>query len=213
MITGNNYQLQVKTVHLPGLPTRESSDCLHELPAERATIARHLLEYESFLRRNAYRNTTIAVNAAFFNDTDLAAPFCISVVYDENTQTPLLSVRYYNDIASIRRYLNGDVSQEHLNTFLSSVYNPRLFEKPLFLADRLSGNTASRLYRQLRASVFKLLYAELRQQSQMEPLVIMVRDTASNQQLKRYMVLGFRVLGHCVHKTKKHWIVLVDQTT
>jgi hypothetical protein len=48
---------------------------------------------ETFLRRSAYRHATIKTGEAFFDDSDMLSDYYLVLIYDEISNTPLLSCR------------------------------------------------------------------------------------------------------------------------
>ena len=72
----------------------------------------YLILLESYLRRTAYKNTTIKTDRTFFDDSDMKADYTLVVVYDKISETPLLSTRHYFEKSTISKFLKGDNNLE-----------------------------------------------------------------------------------------------------
>jgi hypothetical protein len=133
------------------------------------------------------------------------------VAYDKNSNTPLLSSRYYFDKSVIARCLKGDDDPETKHTgFLTAIDLNNYADGQLFLADRLSGNIFNSIYRQNRNSIVTLFYSEIVTKNKDCTLILMARKEKTDKLLKKYLSLGFTIAGSVIHKTKAHWIVIAD---
>jgi hypothetical protein len=166
------------------------------------------ISMESFLRRFAYRNTTILTGESFFDDSDMISTYNLIIVYERNTNTPLLTARYYFDKAVIEKYLKGDVSGDIQPQNKNSINFNDFKDGNIFLADRLSGNISSNLYRKNRAHIFESFYSEIQNNHKNCTIILMVRSEKHEKQLSKYLKLGFAVKGSALHRGKKHWIIL-----
>lgn len=167
----------------------------------------HLLDQESWLRRLAYSNTSLNVDASFFDDSDIQSPYYIIVVHHKKSKTPLLSVRYYFEKSIIHRYLNG-CSDPNSNYSTSIDYLETKRHGEIFLADRLSGNLKHPIYKRYRYFIFFLLYKTLYTQHMNTEFFLMAKDDFSNRLLNKYLKLGLSVYGDTIHNGVKHWILL-----
>ncbi len=174
-------------------------------------INQNLVLQETFLRKLAYKTTSIKTGASFFDDSDMISEYYLVVVYDESSNTPLLSARYYFDKSVISNYLNGYVNIESKKINNECKLNLNDFKKAkIFLADRLSGNLSSFIYRHCRNYIFSLFYKEIVSHNKDCKLILMARKEKHEKLLKKYLFLGFDVIGSKVHNEKEHWILLTD---
>lgn len=157
---------------------------------------------ESFLRKQAYRNARIKVDAGFFDDSDMVSDYFLTVLKDECSGTPLLSCRYYFSLSLIEKFLRGEKVGTEGWRFIENFK-----EGEVFLADRLSGNIASRIYRANRDLIFKAFYEEIRKNNFGKTLTLMVRKEKRDMQLKKYLNLGFTEAGSSIHKGWEHSII------
>jgi len=129
------------------------------------------------------------------------------VVYDKVSGTPLLSARHYFDKSLISKFLKGDnnLEIEHSKFHLDNYPNGKVF-----LADRLSGNICSSIYRKYRADIFSLYYSEIVNSNKNCTLLLMVRKEKRDKQLSKYLSIGFTIIGSTLHKGKEHSIILRD---
>jgi hypothetical protein len=170
-----------------------------------------IVSLESFLRKTAYKNTTIKTNEFFFDDSDMKSEYSLVVVYDKISNTPLLSARHYFDKNIISKYLRGDNDQDVELSYLGEKFNLDLFHDGIvFLADRLSGNISSSIYRNYRSNIFSLYYSEIINNNKNCKLLLMVRKEKYDKQLFKYLKMGFVVIGSILHKGKEHTIILHD---
>lgn len=174
-------------------------------------LHRQLVTKEAFLRRSAYKNTTIKTDESFFDDSDMKSDYYLVVVYDKKTNTPLLSSRHYFDKSSIAKFLKGDDGLDNGLSHRGEKFNIEDYPRGnIFLADRLSGNTSNSLYRQYRSRIFSLYYSEIVNNNKNCTLLLMVRKEKHEKQLSRYLKMGFILLGSVLHKGKEHSIILGD---
>lgn len=170
-----------------------------------------LISHEAFLRKLAYKNTTIKTDETFFNDSDMESDYYIVVVYDKKYNIPLLSARYYFDRSAINKCLKGDCNSDIDNSYLKKNFSIDKFnEGSVFLADRLSGNTHSRIYRKHRNYIFLILYSEIFTHNKICNLILMARKDKYEKLLTKYLRLGLHIIGSTTHKGKEHWILLGD---
>lgn len=170
-----------------------------------------IISLESFLRRNAYKNTTIKTNEFFFDDSDMKSEYYIVVVYDKISNTPLLSARHYFDKNIISKYLRGDNDQDVELSYLGEEFKIDLYQDDkVFLADRLSGNISNSIYRKYRSNIFSLYYSEIVKNNNNCTLLLMVRKEKYDKQLSKYLKMGFVVIGSILHKGKEHTLILRD---
>ena len=172
---------------------------------------KNLISLEAFLRRVAYKNTTIKTDEFFFDDSDMQSEYYLVVVYDKISNTPLLSARHYFDKSVIAKYLKGDNALEIELSYLGEKFNLNSYpEGNIFLADRLSGNINSSIYRQYRNNIFSLYYSEIVNNNKNCMLLLMVRKEKRDKQLSKYINMGFTLIGSTLHKGKEHQIILRD---
>lgn len=180
-------------------------------PFENNPSSGSLLDKEAFLRRFAYRATILNINESFFDDSDMKSDYFLVVVYDPNSGAPLLSSRYYYHKPVIENYLKGD--DRSLPEF--SVQNRRFeldsySDGEIFLIDRLSVNLSHSLYRLYRSQILSLFYSEVLDKNQMASVLLMVRKEGRDQQLVKYLDLGFDRIGSVTHKGRLHHVILGD---
>lgn len=166
-----------------------------------------LILFETFLREKAYRNTTIRTNEAFYDDSDMISNYFLIVVYDQFSNTPLLSARLFSNISLINKTMRGDFDTDPQFKINGTDLN---FAGKLFLSDRFSANLHSSIYRYNRETIFNLLYKTVLGIVGTSQLLLMVRKTTLNKQLNKYLKLGFIQLGSVVHKGKDHDVVYYD---
>ena len=165
-----------------------------------------LVEMESVSRRSAYTNTPIQTGEQFFDDSDMRSDYYLVTVYDSEFNTPLLTARYYFDLSVIAFCLvGGNDTGKTPPVDLSS------FEQgEIFLADRLSGNVSSAVYRRYRTYIFLLLYAEVYRKNKSSRFILMARKEKSDKLLAKYLQLGLSKQGSTIHRGREHWILLGD---
>lgn len=193
------FRIRVKTIQL--LPPSEGK----RIPVKPDDLTLKLISSESTLRRFAYKHVKITTDESFYDDTDMQSNYFLVVVYDKKTNAPLLSSRHYFHKPFIKKQLNGSgkANQHSLN--------PDIFaDGKIFLADRLSGNTANSLYRKYRDYIFFLYYSEILKRNKNCNLILMARSEPQEKLLSKYVRIGFNIMGSAEHKGRKHWIVLAD---
>lgn len=206
----NNLSLQIKVVPMR-IPVISSSGEVKRVSLNDDRTLGAFIEYENFLRKSAYKNTSINTNDAFFDDTDMVSGYYLLVVYEGFTRTPLLSCRYYCDKEVIKKYLGGDNDSNAELIYLDNKFDINNYDKgKLFLADRLSGNVNNQRYRQNRPIIFSLFYSEISRRMKSNVLLLMIRKEKYDKQLSKYLRMGFVLLGSTLHKGKEHDIVLID---
>lgn len=169
-------------------------------PLSNDKFSRGLLEKESYLRRIAYKNTPITKEQSFYDDSDMKEEYYLVVVFDADSDTPLLSCRYFYSKNVISRSLVGEEKTEaciNINDFQN-----------IFLADRLSGNITSPIYRKHRSHIFLLFYLEFLKHCKTDDFILMARREKHDKLLKKYLGLGVELKGSTKHRGVEHWIVL-----
>ncbi len=135
----------------------------------------------------------------------MLSDYYLIVIYDQPTGMPLLTARYYYDKKVIATCLKGDGEPAENNPKIES-----MGDGPLFLSDRLSGNTNSSLYRQYRNYIFLMFYLEILTYHKEGQFILMARKEKQDKLLKKYQAIGLKVIGSNIHKGKEHWILLGD---
>jgi hypothetical protein len=170
-----------------------------------------LISHEAYLRKEAYKNTTIKTDNSFYDDSDMLSEYFLVILYDKNSNVPLLSSRYYFDKAAIAKFLKGENKNGIDLNYLGQKFNLDNFKTgEIFLADRLSGNIKSTIYRQYRNRIFSLYYSEIVTHNPNCSLLLMVRKENKDKQLLKYLKLGFVLIGSTMHKSKEHSIIIGD---
>jgi hypothetical protein len=213
MSTKEVFDIKIKTVQMqPPIQSAENETKRQSLIKNE--IVENLISHETFLRRTAYKNTTIKTDNSFFDDTDMTSEYYLVVVYEQNSNIPLLSSRYYFNKFVITKYLKGDNNSEADLIYLGEKFNLDNYkEGNIFLADRLSGNVKSSIYRQCRNRIFMLFYSEMVNTNKNCKLLLMVRKEKHDKQLSKYLKIGFVLIGSTLHKGKEHSIILGDFKT
>ncbi len=180
-------------------------------PFNKGKITEDIILKETFLRRTAYANAIIKTGESFYDDSDMQSDYYLVIVYDKKTNTPLLSARYYFDKEVIANYLQGDENQEP-NEYNNEVCQTlsTYKEGELFLADRLSGNTANPIYKLHRNYIFLVFYLAVLKHNNHRSFIIMARKEKHERLLTKYLRLGLHVVGSTKLRGKEHWIVLGD---
>lgn len=203
-MTAENIDIEIQTIkmQLPSADGRQTRKA-----ATNSELLQQLLAKEAILRQLAYKNTIIKTDESFFDDSDMKSEYYIVVVYDKVSGTPLLSARYYFDKSLISKFLKGDndLEIERLKFNLDNYADGKIF-----LADRLSGNISSSIYRKHRADILSLYYSEIVNNNRNCTLLLMVRKEKRDKQLSKYLKMGFTIIGSTLHKGKEHSIILRD---
>ncbi len=210
MDTKDIFDITVRTIRMQPPILRADTTTKRQSQIKEEKIE-SLISHETFLRRAAYKNTTIKTDESFFNDSDMKSEYYLVIVYDKTSNTPLLSARHYFDKSIIAKFLKGDNDLEIELSYLGEKFN--LDSNPdskVFLADRLSGNISSSIYRKYRSYIFSLYYSEIVNNNKNCTLLLMVRKEKRNKQLSKYLSIGFTLLGSTLHKGKEHSIILRD---
>lgn len=175
-------------------------------------VERELILKENWLRKSAYRNAVINTGESFFNDTDMRSEYYLVIVYHKKSGTPLLSARYYfqNDLVSKALSVDNQklVSEDLLHINDLTV----LKNRKIFLADRLSGNISSKLYRRNRKFIHFLFYAELKARNKQHNYLIMARKEPGEKLRSNYTDWGLKVVNLVEHNGKPHWVLLGNFT-
>ena len=210
MDTKNNFEIRVQTIQMQP-PILLADNTIQRQSLTKEKKVKNLISLEAFLRRVAYKNTTIKTDEFFFDDSDMQSEYYLVVVYDKISNTPLLSARHYFDKSVIAKYLKGDNALEIELSYLGEKFNLNSYpEGNIFLADRLSGNINSSIYRQYRNNIFSLYYSEIVNNNKNCMLLLMVRKEKRDKQLSKYINMGFTLIGSTLHKGKEHQIILRD---
>ena len=92
--------IKAKTIHLqkPILLANNTTQRKSIAPTKKAE---NLIIQEDFLRKLAYKNTSIKTTETFFNDTDMQSDYFLIIICHNKTNTPLLTARYYFDATAI----------------------------------------------------------------------------------------------------------------
>lgn len=204
--SNTNYDFKVHTICMQP-PKTHSEKTIERQPKIKDSEFDNLIKHEAFLRREAYKNTTIQVTDSFFDDSDMKNEYYLVVVYDKTSNTPLLSSRHYFDKSIISKFLKG----ENNNVIDPEVFDMDKYEDgKIFLADRLSGNLSNEIYKKNRKDIFSLYYSEIVRENKDCTLLLMVRKEKEDQQLAKYLYLGFTIIGSAIHKGKEHHIIIRD---
>jgi hypothetical protein len=177
------------------------------LPLTSNKLHEDLISKESALRKLAYKNTSIKIGEAFFDDSDMESEYYLVVVYDKKSKIALLSARYHFNKSIITKVLQGDGDAEK-STHEHNLNLERFKEHEIFLADRLSGNTHSALYRRYRDYIYLLLYSEILNHNKNCKYILMARKEKHEKLLTKYLRLGANIAGSTTHKGKEHWILI-----
>jgi hypothetical protein len=135
--------------------------------------------------------------------------YYLVVVYDKKSMTPLLSARHYFDKTVISKYIKGNSDQKNELSFLDKKFTLENYpDGSVFLADRLSGNINSIIYRNYRNIIFLKYYSEILNNNRNCTILLMVRKEKGDKQLSKYLHLGFVILGSALHNGKEHHVIL-----
>lgn len=197
------------TIHLQKPILSPAGETIRKPLADNKALEALILK-ENISRRLAYKNTSIKTGEAFFNDSDMVSDYYLIVVYDKRSNVPLLTARYYFNKSVIARCLAGDEGCNQKPQTHGDLDLDKLKEGEIFLADRLSGNTASSVYRRYRNYIFLLFYSEIMRHNKNSRFILMARKEKHEKLLKKYLSLGLKVIGSNRHKEKEHWILLGD---
>ncbi len=210
METKHIFDIAVQTIRMDPPILKADNTTIRQAQLKEERMEK-LVSFEAFLRRTAYKNTTIKTDASFFDDSDMKSEYDLVVVYEKASNTPLLSSRHYFDKSVIANYLNGDNNRE-----VELMYQGKKFDLDnypnghVFLADRLSGHKSSSIYLNHRTTIFSTCYAEIVNRNRNCTLLLMVRKEHPDNQLNKYLNLGFSILGSTLHKGREHTIILRD---
>lgn len=183
-----------------GLPQKRN-------PTNYTEAVKQLILKEEWLRKQAYKNTIIKTGKSFFDDSDMKLEYYLIIVYHQKSEIPLLSARYYFDRNLIIKILKGDAENSKKETDLH-ISDIKEFEAGrLFLADRLSANVSSSLYRSHRKYIHSLFYSELKAQNKKCSYIIMARKEKREKLLSNYLGWGLKTIGITTHNGKDHWIL------
>jgi hypothetical protein len=205
--------IKSKTIHMQK-PLVLSDNIIKRRPVIASKLNEDLISKENISRRAAYKNTIIKTGESFFDDSDMPSDYYLVVVYDKTSNVPLLTARYFYGNSVIARSLKGDGNAENVAIDLKDKLDlTKIKEGDIFLADRLSGNTSSIVYRHYRDYIFILLYIEMLIRNKNSKFILMARKEKDDKLLKKYLKLWLTVIGSTAHKGKEHWILLGDMKT
>lgn len=205
--------IKSKTIHMQK-PLVLADHTIKRIPIIASKLNEELISKESISRRAAYKNTIIKTGESFFDDSDMPSDYYLVVVYDKTSNVPLLTARYFYGNSIIARSLKGDDNLENTKSDLKEKLDlTKIKEGGIFLADRLSGNTNSIVYRHYRNYIFILLYAEMLIRNKNSRFILMARKEKDDKLLKKYLKLWLTVIGSTTHKGREHWILLGDMKT
>ncbi|MEO6902056.1 MAG: hypothetical protein ABI315_02780 [Bacteroidia bacterium] len=200
------FSIKVKTIKLQPPVISDVNSTIRGVKIKDKTL-HDLITCEAFLRRSAYKNTSIKTDESFFNDTDMTSDYYLVIVYHKKSNIPLLSARYYFDKRLIYKYLKGDYGQPDSE---KSIDLKQYQNGEVFLADRLSGNITNYIYTKHRNYIFSLFYSEVLNRNQNCHLILMARSEQQEKLLTKYLRIGFNIIGSTMHYGKKHWVVICD---
>lgn len=210
MDTKEIFEINVRTIQMYP-PVLLTNNTIKRQSKNKDEQVKNLVSFEALLRRTAYKNTIIKTDESFFNDSDMKSEYYLVVVYDAESNIPLLSARHYFDKSSIAKFLKGDNNMETELFYHNEKFNLNNYPKgKIFLADRLSGNINSSIYRKNHRKIFSLYYSEILNNNKNSTLLLMVRKVKHDKQLSKYLSMGFTILGSTIHKDKEHNIILRD---
>ncbi len=204
------FNIKAKTIKLK-IPIISEDNTIKRASIIQSEKLEKLISSEAFLRRFAYKNTTIKTSEYFFDDSDMKSEYYLVIVYDKISNVPLLSARYYFDKSVIIKYLQGDNNSESTQKDWGETMNLYNFkEGEIFLVDRLSGNISSSVYRKNRKYIYLLFYSEILTRNKNCKIILMARRVKYEKLLTKYLHLGFNIVGTKIHNGKEHWILSGD---
>jgi hypothetical protein len=209
MTTKKMLDIEVKSIQMQP-PILILDNTFKRVSKTQENYEEYLISLESYLRITAYKNTTIKTDQTFFDDSDMKSEYTLVVVYDKISGTPLLSARHYFEKSTILKFLKGDNNTETELIHNNEKFILDSFNDNIFLADRLSGNIKSAIYRQNRSKIFNLYYSEIVSKNKNCTLLLMVRKERGDKQLSKYLKMDFSIIGSTLHKGKEHTIIVRD---
>jgi hypothetical protein len=208
MKTNEVSEILVRTIRMQAPIILDDSSTKRQAQISDEQVER-LISFEETLRKTAYKNTTIHTDKSFFDDSDMKLEYYLVVVYDKKSMTPLLSARHYFDKTVISKYIKGNSDQKNELSFLDKKFTLENYpDGSVFLADRLSGNINSIIYRNYRNIIFLKYYSEILNNNRNCTILLMVRKEKGDKQLSKYLHLGFVILGSALHNGKEHHVIL-----
>lgn len=174
-------------------------------------ISNDLVGYEDFLRRKAFKASTIDSDPSFFDNSDMISEYYLTVVYDKRTKTPLLSSRHFYHKETIQKKLLGEnvkETKEFSNWNKINLENYK--EGQIFLADRLSANSEHPLFIKNRNFIFLKYYKTLYKDNLGKNYFLMAKSEKFEKLLTKYIRLGLVIVGKSQHHKKVHWILFGD---
>lgn len=181
-----------------------------------------MIEMEAQVRSTAYKNTfKEKFDTSFFDDTDMHGPYCLHVVYDKETNTPLVSARTFScnedligEIGGTDGYLMAmtAINQKVKKVEAATVLFPG--EKKNFMVDRMSNIVTGNNYRNVPKSLFfGLIYRSVFiTYKEYNYVYALSRIEASHILLAKYIPLGLKIIGYTSYKVgrkkRKHWVLV-----
>lgn len=203
------FSIRGKTIHLQKPAVSESADIKKN--SAKKEMFEKLISGEAFLRRLAYKNTSIKTDESFFDDSDMKSDYYLIIIYDKKSNIPLLTARYYFDKSVITKYLKGDdIPAQEPAVKADSLNIDKFKEGEIFLIDRMSANNNCSTYRQCRNYIHLLFYLELVTRNKGCKIIAMARKEKYEKLLAKYHRLGLGVVGATRHKSVEHWILMGD---
>lgn len=158
------------------------------------------LAQEAHLRKVAFASLPVGKSDAFYSDEDLNHPFFLFGVFEQRTNTLLLSCRCYTNLGDIEK----SVQSKNQNLVDLDKYE----NGQLFLADRLSANSTHPLFIAHRKRIFRRFYLGIQQVYQGADFLLMARSENPEKLLTKYVRLGLNIQGSVQHHGIKHWVLL-----
>lgn len=185
---------------------------INQLPQKRNPVnytdaVNQLILQENLLRKQAYKNSNIKTGASFFDDSDMEGEYYLLIVYHKKSGVPLLSARYYFGTDLIAKVIKGDTVNYNKETHFNALNIKESARGSLFLADRLSANVSSSIYRRYRKYIHSLFYSELKAQNRRCNYIIMARKEKRDKLLSNYLGWGLKTVGITKHNGRDHWIL------
>ena len=125
------------------------------------------------------------------------------IVYDNFTKDLLLSSRCYSDVNTIKHHILDSQYTEIYHINFESFKND-----DILLIDRLCGNVKHHLYRSYPNYINAMLYKSIFLANQRtKAFFAMAREGRGEKLLKKYIILGFDIIGKCTYQNLNHWVL------
>lgn len=174
----------------------------------------YFVAQEQFLRKTAYKDSEMKIDDSFFTDIDMELEYYLIIIYCGKSKTPLLSARYFYNRDVIFNYLQPSIGRlsEYKRSFSASKkdLSNELKNNNIFLIDRLSGNTSSKIYEKYRNYIFLELYLQIIKYNKGKLFLVMARSQEYEKLLTKYLRAGLNVVGETMHNEVRHWVLLGD---